>query len=215
MEELIKQALDKYFSDFKDYQLLILIGFTIVIALLQIIQSIVVARKIENIKSDLKKAEIKFSRYNQLQVDALRRIYHLLAKFQLANQLVFNEKSDDVGHIKFKNYINNWISSYIECANEFSKEKILLTPELKSLFSRTIQDFDDVKKILIDERENLDYLEMMHDGNWNSMYEYEENESYEISKKIKHLKSQKSIENSNKHIRELRKKIEEVFVKMN
>lgn len=215
MDELIKQVLDEYFSDFKDYHLLILIGFTIVIALIQIIQSIVVSGKIEKIKNDLKKAEIKFSRYNKLQVDALRRIYHFLAKFQLSNKLVFNENSDEISHTKFKHRINGWIKVYIDCANEFSKEKILLTSELKALFSRTINDFEEVKKILIDERENLDYLEMMNAGNLNAMYEYEQNEIYEISQKIEKIKKHESIKNSDKHICELRDKIEELFLQMN
>lgn len=215
MDDLIKQALDKYFSDFKEYHLLILIGFTVVITLIQIIQSIIVSGKIENIKSDFKKAEIKFSRYNELQVDALRRIYHFLAKFQLSNKLVFNENSDEIGHTKFKIRINNWIKIYIACANEFSKEKILLTSELKVLFSRTINDFEEVKKILIDERENLDYLEMMNNENMNAMYEYEQNEIYIISQKIEKIKEHESIKNSDKHIRELRDKIEDLFLEMN
>lgn len=54
-EELIRQVLEKYFSDFKEYHLLILVGFTVIIALIQIIQSIWVSRKIERFKSNLKK----------------------------------------------------------------------------------------------------------------------------------------------------------------
>jgi hypothetical protein len=96
-----------------------------------------------------------------------------------------------------------------------SKEKILLTQELKTLFSKTIADFEKVKNILIDERENLDYLELMHNGNWNSMYECTGDEADEISKKIEKLKMKDSIVNSNRHIRELRNKIEDVFIKMN
>ncbi|WP_321344478.1 hypothetical protein [uncultured Draconibacterium sp.] len=215
MEELIQKVLDEYFSDFKEYHLIILIGFTLVITLIQIIQSIIVTRKIEKFKNDLKKSEIKFSRYNELQINALRKIYHQLAVFQYSNNLLFNAKPWTIGHEKYKTRINNWIKAYIENANEFSKEKILLTPELKLLYTRTINDFEEVKKKLIDERENLDYWEMMHGGDWNAMYDFEENELGEIESKIKKLRELESIKNSNQHIQELRENIEELFLKMN
>ena len=80
-EELIRQVLEKYFSDFKEYDLLILVGFSVIIILIQTIQSILVSRKIERFKSGLKKTEIKFSKYNQLQIEALSKAYELLTEF--------------------------------------------------------------------------------------------------------------------------------------
>lgn len=215
MDELIKQTLEKYFSDFKEYHLLILIGFTITIVLIQIIQSIWVSKKIETFKNDLKKSEIKFSRYNQLQINALRGIYHKLVAFQLSNNLIFKSKPNSVGHTKYKNRINDWIKNYIECANEFAREKILLTEELKTLFTRTLKDFEEVKDILMSEKESLDYHEMEYQGNWNAMYDFAENELDIISSKIDKLKVKDSIKNSDNHIRELRLKIEQVFTEMN
>jgi hypothetical protein len=214
MDKLIKQALDEYFSDYKEYHLIILICFVVIIALIQIIQSIWVSRKIERFKTDLKKSEIKFSRFNELQVNSLRDIYHKLASFHLSNNLIFKSKPKSVGHTKYKNRINEWIKNYIECANEFSREKILLTPELKSLFGRTLKDFEEVKDILMSQKENLDYLEMENQGNWNAMYDFEDNELITISKSIENLKNKDSIKNSEKHIRELREKIEAEFIKM-
>lgn len=214
MEELIKQALDKYFADFKEYHLIILICFAVAIALIQIIQSIWVSQKIEKFKTDLRKSEIKFSRHNELQINSLREIYHKLVTFQLANNLIFKSKPGTVGHSKYKNRINEWIKSYIECANEFAKEKILLTAELKKLFGRTLKDFEEVKDILMTEKENLDYWEMVNQGNWNAMYNFEENEIDTISSKIDKLKDKESIKNSETHILELREKIEAEFTKM-
>lgn len=60
MKELIVQVLNDYFSDFKKYHLIVLIIFTVIITLVQIIQSIWVASKIEKFKAVLKKSEIKF-----------------------------------------------------------------------------------------------------------------------------------------------------------
>ena len=214
MEELIKEVLNEYFADFKKYHLIILICFVVIIALIQLFQSIWVSNKIERFKTDLKKSEIKFSRYNELQINSLREIYHKLVAFQLANNLIFKSKPKSVGHSKYKNRINEWIKSYIECANEFAREKILLTDELKSLFTRTLKDFEEVKDILMSEKENLDYWEMVNAGNWNAMYDFEDNELDTISTQIEKLKGKTSIKNSEKHIRELRDKIETEFTRM-
>ena len=78
----------------------------------------------------------------------------------------------------------------------------------------SIADFEEVKKILIDQRHNLDYLEMEHSGNWNSMYEFEEEEINVITSRIQKLKEKSSIKNADQHIRELREKIEKVFQEM-
>lgn len=214
MEDLIKQVLEKYFTEYKNYHLLILIAFTFVIALLQVIQTLILTKKVENFKNELKKSEIRFSRYNELQITALRKIYHQLANFQLVNNLLFNNQPNPIGHTKFKNRINEWIKNYLECANELAREKILLPTEIKELFSKTIQDFDEVKSILISQREDLNYLEMQYSGDWNSMYEFEENELGTITQKLNSIKEKPSIKNSDKHIRDLREKIETVFQKM-
>ena len=215
MDELIKEALENYFSDFKEYHLIILISFTIVIALIQIIQSIIVTRKIERFKNDLKKSEIKFSRFNELQITALRKIYHLLTSFHHASNLILRAEKNSIGHSQFKARIDNWITAYFNCANEFSKEKILLTAELKELYIRTLSDFEEVKKILLSEKAGLEEWEMIHHQNRNAMYEYKENELSEISQQIDKLKDLDSTTNSLGHIKELRKKIEEIFSKMN
>ena len=56
MEDLIKQVLEKYFTEYKNYHLLILIAYTLVIALLQVIQTFIVTKKVENFKNELKKS---------------------------------------------------------------------------------------------------------------------------------------------------------------
>jgi hypothetical protein len=214
MEDLVKQILEKYLTEYKNYHLFILIGFTLVITLIQVIQTLIVTRKVENFKNELKKSEIRFSRYNELQITVLRKIYHQLASFQLANNLLFNNGANKIGHTKFENRINEWIKNYLDCANELAREKILLPTEIKELFSKTIKDFDEIKSILINERENLNYLEMQYSGDWNSMYEFEGAELPTITKKLNIIKEKDSIKNSDKHIRELREKIEVVFQKM-
>lgn len=133
MEDLIKQVLEKYFTEYKNYHLLILIAFTFVIALLQVIQTFIVTKKVENFKNELKKSEIRFSRYNELQINALRKIYHQLANFQLVNNLLFNNQPNSIGHTKFKNRINEWIKNYMTIRNLYLLLYCLIfEPESKS-----------------------------------------------------------------------------------
>jgi len=214
MSELINQALNEYFSDFKQYHLIILIAFTLIIALIQLIQSIWVSKKIEKFKSVIKKSEIKFSRYHNLQVDALKSVYDKLVFFHAANSSLFKSKYDSNDHTQFKRRINNWIKAYIECVNAFSLEKILLPNHLKDLVHKTIVDFEEVNNILIYEKEELDFLEESN-ANWNEMYEFRENELEIINNKIGKLKTKKAIVFSETNIIELRKAIEDYFEEMN
>ena len=102
-EEFIVKVLDTYFSDFKEYHFPIIIGLTAIAIVLPVLQSIYIKRMIERFKNHLKKSEIKFSKYNELQITALRRIYHLLAEFHLANQLIFDVEPNSIDHTKLKN----------------------------------------------------------------------------------------------------------------
>ena len=120
MEQLIKKILDQYFADFKKYHLIALVIFTIIIAAFQAWQTYKISTKIEKFKAQLKKSEIKFSKYNELQINALRKIYHQLAAFQLANNLIFNTENS-FGHSRYKTRINEWIKIYVECSSEFAQ----------------------------------------------------------------------------------------------
>lgn len=215
MAELIRQALKEYFTEYQKYHLLILILFTVIIALIQILQSIWVSNKIERFRNVLKKSEIKFSWYTNLQVDALKSIYEKLAMFHQANTFLFNSKYESNNHDSYKLRINNWIKAYIECANKFSLEKILLPKNLKELVKRTLTDFEEVKTLIISEREYLDYHEEYFEGNMNAMYEFAEKELEVINDQIGKIKTKPSIIKSEQNILELRKTIEDYFEKMN
>lgn len=214
MEDVLIQTIESIISDYKNYQLVILIAFTSIIILLQIGQTLWINMKIATFKNRLKKSEIKFSRFNELQINALREIYHRLVKFQMANNLIFKSSIKSIGHNQYKTRIDNWIRRYFECINEFAREKILLSDEMKILVERTIDDFEQVKKILLDEKESLDFYEMEHQGNRMAMYQFEEQEIEIISDKLNRIRDNDSLQNADKHIRDLRERIEQAFLKM-
>jgi len=134
MDELVKQALEDYFSNFKEYHLLILVVFTVIIALIQIIQSIWVSSKIEHFKSALKKSEIKYSKYNQLQIDALSKIYQLLSDF-LEQTFIIGQEINSGSPEKTNKQTKNWLILYKKVYSTFSKEKYILPKSIKEKYS--------------------------------------------------------------------------------
>lgn len=215
MVELIEDLLNEYFSDFKKYQVFILIAFSLIIAGFQIFQSIWVSRTIEKFKAIIKKNEIKFSRYHNMQVDALKSIYTKLVLFHKANSILFSFENHSEKPQKFETSINIWIKTYLDCINEFSLEKILLPNNIKELVQRTVLDFEIVKEILIISRRNFKSLDQDIDEIGIDLYEYQEREINIISKTINELVLENKMETSEKNIKELRKVIEDYFEEMN
>ncbi len=211
MNELIRKALEEHFNDYKSYHIWILIGFTF----LNVFQSIWISQRLEKFKNQLKKSEIKFSKYSELQTNALRSIYHLLCEFHRANSLLFHSKLDKIGHDKYKYLLKNWLDKYYSVANELAKERILLTPELTKTVTNSIEVFDSVKSIVHLERKNLLDFEEENSGSFEYMYAFEDEEIKAISKALDKIKKEEVIKNSNNIIRELRSKIEEHFLKIN
>lgn len=144
-EELIRQVLEKYFSDFKEYHLLILIGFTVIIVLIQTIQSIWVSRKIERFKSDLKKTEIEFSKYNQLQIDALSKAYELLTVF-LGHTFIIKNSINSTSPEIIKSTSVKWLNSYENVYSAFSNKKYILPISIKEVFSLIIKDLHNMRQ---------------------------------------------------------------------
>ena len=209
MTEISKQVLNEYFSNFKEYHLIILCFFTVIIALIQIIQSIYISRKIEKYKNILKKSEIKFSRYNELQVVALRTIYHLTVELHKRNRILLDDSTTELGLNQFTVRINNWLKAYNECNSEFSKEKILLPSSLKKQYSQVLNDFEKIRITLIKEQKSLADEEHAQANGYG--YQYAEEEHEGILKQLKTLKTENHFINSENHISDLRESIEVYF----
>lgn len=216
MIELIKEALNQYFSDYKEYQIAILIGFTLLIAIIQFVQAIWISRTIEKYKAELKRTEIKFSRYHNLQVDALKSIYTKLVLFHGANTILLKIRLESDHDVKFEKCIDNWIRTYNNCINEFSLEKILLPNELKELVGNTLKRFDIVKDILIKGKDDLVSLGQEIDEDYGiGKYEYDDRELVIISTAINKLVSENKMEKCEESILSLRKSIEDYFEDIN
>lgn len=139
MEELIRQALDKYFSDFKEYHLIILIAFTFIIGLIQIIQAVFVSRKIELFKNELKKTEIKFSKYSQIQIEALSEIFESVTKFRQTTIVLDKRLKIASPELTYK-LTKNWIEIYNDFVYIFSCKKYLLPAKLKEIYTSILDE---------------------------------------------------------------------------
>ncbi|MCW5914910.1 MAG: hypothetical protein KIT66_09905 [Chitinophagaceae bacterium] len=144
-EELIRQVLEKYFSDLKEYHLLILVGFTVIIVLIQTIQSIWVSRKIERFKSGLKKTEIKFSKYNHLQIEALSIVYELLTEFS-GHTFALKNSINSASPELTKSISLKWLNCYGNVYSVFLKKKYILPISIKEVFSLVIKDLHNMRQ---------------------------------------------------------------------
>ena len=139
MNNLIKEALDEYFSDFKKYHLIILIAFTVIIALIQVIQSILVSKKIEKFKNELKKSEIKFSKYNQLQVQALNELYPILSELLIYTASVEIELKK-ASPEKLNLLLEDWGKAFAKVIENYILKRYILPNNIKFLMLETYKE---------------------------------------------------------------------------
>jgi len=211
MDKLIKQALDEYFSDFKDYHLIILIAFTVVIALIQIIQSILVSRKIERFKNELKKSEIRFSKYNQLQVESLSKIYPLLTDLYTRTSIIKSEITT-ASPEKNQTITENWGRVFNQVFGTFSKERYILPKEIKSRFSSILQNLIKMNRYINLEKDFSSLFATFQDGEVEFMGNHADRTS--ISSELDKLNKKDLISKTIKDINELREAIEDYFEKI-
>lgn len=210
-QELINKALQDHLGQYNQYHTILILSFLA----LQAVFIFWINTRMEKFKAMLKKTEIKFSRYHELQIEALRVAYQKLVLFGIANKILLNSEYENNGHYSFKKSINNWITTHNECINQLAYNKIVLPNHLKDTIQNTIIDFQLMTDILIGERKHLDYVEEDGLGDMNAMYSYSENELEIINQKINRLKENDSIKKATENIRKLRTEIEELFEKMN
>jgi len=207
-EELVRQVLEKYFSNFKEYHLLILIGFTVIIALIQIIQSIWVSRKIEHFKSTLKKSEIKYSKYNQLQVEALSKIYQLLTDFSEQTLIIIKE-INLASPERTNNTTKKWLILYKTVYFTFSKEKYILPKRIKEKYCSIFSQLENMAEYIASEKDMSEMFYTRDDGE----VEFMGDETDRITHYDKLIKCKKDgiFSQTIDNITELRKEIELYF----
>jgi hypothetical protein len=154
-KEILKQIVTQIDS-FKDNQLLILIILFILFILITIIQTVYTSRLIEKYRNQLKKAELKFSVFNEIQISKLSEMYALASNLKgaLAQILGSIERSEN------KINIGNWATSYSEFDSFYSSSKYIIPKSIKQLIAdnkTTILSSYNCDITLLKKKFDLDY----------------------------------------------------------
>jgi hypothetical protein len=212
MEKLIEEALNKYFKDFKEYHLMILIGFVVIIGLIQMIQGILVSKKIEKFKNMLKKSEIKFSRFSQMQIEALNEVFELLTDFKNHTNLL-DKKINNSSPELLKKITTEWIVIHNNVYNTFSRKRHILPKNIKDDFASILEELQKTGNYIKKEK---DFSSMFYTDNIGEInFEGDEVERYELEMNIKYYKEEGTLTKTIKNINKIRKQIEVYFENIN
>lgn len=209
----LEQLLQKYFSDYSSSHIYFLIVFFFVTILFQVLQAIYVSIKIEKFKNDLKKSEIKFSRFNTLQIDALKLIYDKVVTFHYMNYRLFYPTTYSHSSLKIK--IENWKTEYGNIMDVLHRERILLPPEIEKIVENFNSQLKKISSYLDTELNKLsDYEEYCGTDDPQILYQTSENEVTAMKHITTELLTYNEIKNSEILIKGFRKKIEEYFANL-
>ncbi|WP_374363229.1 hypothetical protein [Cloacibacterium sp.] len=150
-ENLIREILEKYFSEYKEYNLIIFFVFALLTVLINIIQNIIITRKLEKYKSELKKSELKFSVYNQLQIESLSKLFQQLTEFKDTTSII--SKSESKSPESYQQIAVIWSNKFFETTKIFSKEKYILPKNIKNRYTEIHQNFKTLFEYIKNEKE--------------------------------------------------------------
>ncbi len=150
-ENLIREILEKYFSEYKEYNLIIFFVFALLSVLINIIQNFIISRKLENYKSELKKSELKFSVYNQLQIESLSKLFQQLTEFKDTTSII--SKSESKSPENYQQIAVIWSNKFFETTKIFSKEKYILPKNIKNQYAEIHQNFKTLFEYIKNEKE--------------------------------------------------------------
>ena len=150
-ENLIREILEKYFSEYKEYNLIIFFVFALLTVLINIIQNIIITRKLEKYKSELKKSELKFSVYNQLQIESLSKLFQQLTEFKDTTSII--SKSESKSPESYQQIAVIWSNKFFEITKIFSKEKYILPKNIKNRYTEIHQNFKTLFEYIKNEKE--------------------------------------------------------------
>lgn len=205
-----KELIQEYFSDYKSYMIWIMIGFSIVSTLIQYFQNLSLSRKVESYKNDLKKDEIKFSRFNELQIESLKILYDHVVTFHFR----FNNLINPVfyTHSSLIKNLNNLKLQHNICMEYFHRNKIFLTDNLLNKIKDIEANFKPIKKYLDDEKQSISELEEYHMSNdVQVIYGTAENEVTSIKKRLDGMKAYDGFLSYEQDIKDVRNLVEAYF----
>ncbi len=211
IEDLLKDLLEKEFKNYEEYHLYVLIGFVVIITFIQLLQTLYVSRKIEKFKNQLKKTEIKFSKYSQLQIEALSQIYELVDDFDLNNRNISVNLKNVSPEYK-KNITTEWLSTFNKFYFSFSKKKYILPKHIKEDYETIIHDLVAAKEYVKIENDISSLYHTWENGDVEMIGNYEE--AFRLSEALQEYEEKGLLQKTNANIQNLKNEIESYFNKI-
>jgi len=118
------QELERNFPGLKQYHFWILLGLIIALGIFQVFHSVWVRRNVSRLNSKLKEKEIRFSKFHDLQVDNLQKLYSKLIDLSYANRNLFSAREESNNHLELRKRIRKWDRKYIEVHYFFHQNRI-------------------------------------------------------------------------------------------
>jgi ABC-type multidrug transport system fused ATPase/permease subunit len=209
-ENLIRELVDKYFSEYKEYNLIIFIVFALLVVLFNIIQNIILTNKIEKFKSELKKSELKFSVYNQLQTETLSKLFLQLTEFKEITSII--SKAENKSPEFYQHFVKIWLDNFILTTRLFSKEKYILPKYIKKQYTEIHKNFKQLFEYIKNEKEYKSNFysdeigEVIFEGDYQNLFD--------LTEKIQKINRNDIFEKAINDIELVRNEIEKHFEKL-
>lgn len=209
-ENLIREIFEKYFSEYKEYNLIIFLVFAILTVLINIIQNIIITRKLEKYKSELKKSELKFSVYNQIQIESLSKIFQQLTELKDTTSLI--SKSENKTPESYQQIAVIWSNKFFETTKIFSKQKYILPKYIKNRYTEIHQNFETLFEYIKNEKEIKSNFFTNEVGD--IIFEGDYQNLNELTEKIQKFNRNEIFTKAINDIEIVRKEIEKYFEKL-
>ena len=207
---LTPEFLEKYFAEYKSYMIWIMFLFSIVSIGLQYAQSLKLLKKVESYKNDLKKNEIKFSRFNELQIESLKKLYDQIVTFHFKYNYLINPSF--YTHNTFITNLNNLKEEYNVCMEYFHRNKIFLPDNLINKIRDIDANFRLIGAHFVEELRSIREVEDFHQSNdVQIIYENWYIEIESIKGRVENLKSKTGVVDFESEIKSMRDLIEIYF----
>lgn len=161
----------------------------------------------------LQRSEIKFSKYHNLQVEALRNLYIHLVLFRTINRSLFKIEVKHHEDINYLEILDKWLDVYSVVKNLFSKERILLPKELKESALQKMHAFNEIHRKLSKVKHDLYYFRQQCGET--GRYKYMDGQFHQLTTMFQELEQMKLGIISENNIKNLRDEFEAFFEKMN
>lgn len=210
MEKLIADQFEIYFKEYKEYMIWILFIYFFLTIIIQFISNLILSKKIEQFKNDLKRTEIKFSRHSELQIECLKNLYDKVVNFHFTFNSLTNPKF--LTHDNLKSNINQLNLTYNDNLEYFHRNKILLTEDIIKQIGVLHTQMNIVRGKFQEQYISLEeYEEHMGTNDPQVLYDTAEDEVDSIRKKIGAIMEVNEIATFENEIKKLREKIEFYF----